>query len=139
MRKIRAQHQMLPLYHPEIFSRLRQWIKTLNTASDQELVGCLTRLSPTFPPLQKLPKLLRQPVKGHRILQRRHEWFDAFKTLKWIHYIRDKELGTLPFEEALAQAPFIDAQYQNLTDLVSMARQQEEREIQSKGLSHLQY
>ena len=137
MRKIRAHQQALPLYHPEIFARLRQWIHTLNTASDETLVEQLSAQAPTFPPLDKLPRLLRQPVKGQRIWQRRHEWFDAFKTLKWIHHLRDEELGTLPFEEAITQAPFIDAKPETLEELVSTTRHQEEREVELKGLSHL--
>ena len=137
MRKIRAQQQALPLYHPEIFIRLRQWIQTLNSASEETLVEQLSAQAPGFPPLQKLPKLLRQRVKGQRVWRRRHEWFDAFKTLKWIHYLRDESLGTLPFDEAIAQATFIDAQSRELTALVSAMRQQEEQQISLKGLIHL--
>ncbi|ASP49016.1 hypothetical protein [Cognaticolwellia beringensis] len=33
-------------------------------------------------------------------------WFDSFKTLKFIHALRDLGLGNIPLEQALADAPF---------------------------------
>jgi len=37
---------------------------------------------------------------------RLHEWFDAFRTLKFIHALRNHVWPSLPWAEALARAPF---------------------------------
>lgn len=36
-----------------------------------------------------------------------HTWFDAFRTLKFIHLLRDQGMSSKPFEETLLTAPFI--------------------------------
>lgn len=36
-----------------------------------------------------------------------HIWFDAFRTLKFIHLLRDQGMSSKPFEETLPTAPFI--------------------------------
>jgi hypothetical protein len=35
-----------------------------------------------------------------------HEWFDAFRTLKFVHALRDAVHVSVPFRDALARAPF---------------------------------
>ncbi|HEY7574809.1 MAG TPA: hypothetical protein VIB08_06565, partial [Thermoanaerobaculia bacterium] len=35
-----------------------------------------------------------------------HAWFDAFRTLKLVHFLRDGGLASLPWREALSEAPF---------------------------------
>ena len=35
-----------------------------------------------------------------------HTWFDSFRTLKLIHALRDAGIPSLPYPEALAEAPF---------------------------------
>ena len=67
-------------YHPQIFHDLHTWINVLNTASDADLCARLEEL-PQLSNLGKLHKLLRQSAKGSAY-KRRHEWFDAFRTLK---------------------------------------------------------
>jgi hypothetical protein len=37
---------------------------------------------------------------------RLHEWFDAFRTLKFIHALRNRVFPSIPWAEALARAPF---------------------------------
>ena len=35
-----------------------------------------------------------------------HTWFDAFRTLKLVHALRDAGLPSMPWRQALAEAPF---------------------------------
>ena len=46
--------------------------------------------------------------KGEPEAMRRrfHTWFDAFRTLKLVHALRDEGLPSLAWREALAEAPF---------------------------------
>ena len=41
-------------------------------------------------------------------IKRRHEWFDAFWTMKLIHYVRDTQYPSVHWEEALRKSAFID-------------------------------
>lgn len=122
------------LYHPQIFRELVEWIHILNTASDKDLVEKLRTISPDFPPLAKLPSLLAQKAKGTRVITRRHEWFDAFRTLKWVHYMRDTKWGTIPYQEALKMAPFVQIS-SNEDKWQSELKEQEERLIFRGGTS----
>jgi len=40
------------------------------------------------------------------LLRRLHTWFDAFRTLKLVHALRDAGLPSPAWREALAEAPF---------------------------------
>ena len=139
MADIETNNNKKRLYHPNIFNDLQRWIHCLNTSSDDTLLDDLHTITTDFPHQKKFIKLLSQPAKGPRIRTRRHEWFDAFRTLKWIHHMRETKLGTLPYEEALIHAPFTqlsplahDQWQQNL-------RKKEENRISSAGrcLFHL--
>ena len=44
-------------------------------------------------------------MRSHRL----HEWFDAFRTLKLIHWVRDHGAPSAPWHEAVQRAPFMDA------------------------------
>ena len=121
------------LYHPNIFIDLARWIHTLNTASDEDLLAQLREIAPHFAPLNKLPALLSQKAKGTRIITRRHEWFDAFRTLKWVHHMRDSKWGTLPYKEALHMAEFV-ALSSDENNWAHELREQEERCITAGGI-----
>ena len=41
-------------------------------------------------------------------LRRLHDWFDGFRTLKLIHHLRDQGSSSLPWQEAIRRAPFMD-------------------------------
>ena len=121
------------LYHPNIFEDLQRWIHFLNTSSDDDLLDDLHTITTEFPHEKKLIKLLRQPAKGPRIRTRRHEWFDAFRTLKWIHHLRDTKWGTLPYEDALVCAPFTQLSPQSHEQWQRKLKNLEERRISSAG------
>ncbi len=50
----------------------------------------------------EIDRLRDNPVE-HR---RAHEWFDARRTLKFLHALRDERYPSLPWREALARAPW---------------------------------
>ena len=41
-------------------------------------------------------------------LWRLHDWFDGFRTLKLIHHVRDHVASSLPWQDAIRRAPFMD-------------------------------
>ena len=41
-------------------------------------------------------------------LRRLHDWFDGFRTLKLIHHVRDHGRASLPWQDAIRLAPFMD-------------------------------
>ena len=101
------QHQF---YHPNCFAVVRAWIKVLNTVSDDQLIPALMNLVPHFPGLRKLAKITKQKVSRAQQIKRRHEWFDAFWTMKLIHHVRDTQSPSIDWEQALDEAEFIDFQ-----------------------------
>ena len=58
-------------------------------------------VSPTF----TLPKSQAKTPSARRL--RVHAWFDAFRTMKVIHALRDRVFPNLPWRDALALAPFV--------------------------------
>ncbi len=100
-------------YHPQVFVELKEcinhclhvfefkdnieaWLSTLSIESQMALqqLGFIG-----FVQKQRHNKQ-QQFDKQLRI------WFDAFKTLKFIHYIRDSKYPDIPLKDALASAPF---------------------------------
>lgn len=53
-----------------------------------------------------LARAARERNQGHDRLRAIHTHFDAFRTLKLIHALRDECLGTVPLREALTMHPF---------------------------------
>jgi hypothetical protein len=109
-----------PFYHPEIFGVLREWLAVLSSfVADRDLSGARARIrsSPACAGLdgileeagawQALAEAERQTRSPQPLRQRLHEWFDAFRTLKVIHALRERSLSSLPFREALVKAPFL--------------------------------
>ena len=133
MATIEANHNTKELYHPKIFDDLKQWVHYLNTSSDETLIDDLETITFDFPHKKKLIKLLAQPAKGARIQTRRHEWFDAFRTLKWIHYMRDTKWGTLPYKQALVQARFTQLSESEQDNWQRTLKHIEENRITSAG------
>ena len=133
MATIEANQNTKELYHPKIFDDLKLWLHYLYTSSDASLLSDLESITTDFPHKNKLRKLLAQPAKGARIQTRRHEWFDAFRTLKWIHHMRDTKWGTLPYKQALTQAPFTNLDASAQEEWQDKLRNMEEDRISSAG------
>ena len=111
------------LYHPGVFAHLAAWLRVLAALArsggklDQPF-GLIPRDNPFFradlleEALRKLGALeaVREAVASRNdpvtLWRRLHEWFDAFRTLKLIHALRDAGFPSLHWRQALAEAPF---------------------------------
>ncbi len=110
------------LYHPAVFGHLAEWLRVLDAVADaggrMEALEELPRGNPFFKTellLATLEKMgafpaMREAIarSGDPATMRRHfhTWFDAFRTLKLIHELRDGGLPSIPWRQALAEAPF---------------------------------
>jgi hypothetical protein len=111
------------LYHPMVFAHLSAWLRLLGAAatSKGDFQAALSELPGTNPffrsdlLLESLEKMgafpaLREAVERSpdaKAMRRHfHTWFDSFRTRKLIHALRDGGLSSLPWREAVAEAPF---------------------------------
>jgi len=112
------------LYHPAVFGHLAAWLRALEAVAGSggradAALEELPRGNPFFLTdllVESLEKMgafqaMRDAIarsSGDPSTMRRHfhTWFDAFRTLKLIHALRDGGLPSLPWREALAEAPF---------------------------------
>ena len=91
-------------YHPQVFSELKSWLDALPSSQVTDLIK-LPLGQPSIAALQKLGTQgaiarARQTSK-HRDTYARHmhNWFDALKTLRFIHFLQEQGLTNLSFAE----------------------------------------
>ncbi len=111
-----------PAYDPRIFVWLRVWLRTLSALGDgappseSSLRGCLFSHAAAVPQVDAallyeiLDELgaIRPAEAGRRRGPRHlHERFDALRTLRLIHCLRDRRFPSIPLEAAIQAAPFI--------------------------------
>ena len=112
------------LYHPAVFAHLAAWLRALSAIASAggKLDAALSELprgNPFFLTevlLESLERMkafaaVRQAVERssgdpETMLRHFHTWFDAFRTLKLVHALRDGGLRSMGWREALAEAPF---------------------------------
>jgi len=109
--------------HPLVFAHLSAWLQLLDRiASTQgDLARAVAALPPEGPFFRTgiLQEALARFGVSSAVAQARarssdpatlrrhlHTWFDAFRTLKLVHALRDGGLASIPWQEALAEAPF---------------------------------
>jgi len=98
------------LYHPAVFELLRGWLGSLAAfwqarSSDigavltpmdlRVLIGGLEESGAS----QALRHALTHSSNAEQFKRHMHTWFDAFRTLKLIHHLRDQHLPSISFEE----------------------------------------
>jgi hypothetical protein len=140
--------ERFPLYHPLVFAHLAGWLEVLEAiarsggALDQPL-NVLPQGNPFFradlleDALRKLGafEAIREAASKSRDAEtlRRHlyTWFDAFRTRKLIHALRDGGLSSLAWREALAEAPFtnLSASTEDNAEALRQALASEERKL----------
>jgi len=133
------------LDHPAVFAHLAAWLEVLESlaASGGDFEAARARLpsgSPFFradlltESLERMGALAaaREAVvrsKGEAVLRRRLQvWFDAFKTHELIRALSAGGLSPLPWQEALAEAPFTgltDSTEEDLDTLLDLLAAQE--------------
>ena len=112
-------------YHPRIFALLKEFLLTLTTTWDTQ--GTFASAAPEIQHYCQAHDLLEFIVKqrAHHKQERvfnkfLSDWFDAFRTLKFVHFMRDNYLPSVPLSE-LGEAEFVNPEL--LTDLPILKRQ----------------
>ena len=116
----------LALYHPDCFAAVREVTRELQYLSEQRspekgfpdqerITELLSRMSPPVRGFLESqgarhawPKFDAQAPNPAARLRRFHDWFDGFRTLKLIHHVRDRGASSLPWQDAIRLAPFMD-------------------------------
>jgi len=103
-----------PLYHPDSFAYLRSFLQLLQLLAAQPIsvAQACEQLQPAplsavlLCQLAEVLKLDRALSHCYRVgdsadkrLRQLQDWFDGFKTLKFVHLLRDKSLGTVNFHQ----------------------------------------
>ncbi|SMF32296.1 hypothetical protein [Pseudobacteriovorax antillogorgiicola] len=130
------------VYHPASFIALRcylnavkaaifegqsfkdglQWSGDLSLESDSELLN-ITETESAI----KAAKTRARTLDG--AWKQFHHWFDAFRTLKFIHLWRDKRFGELSLKDALSASDFWSEPVADLPALLERLRHHEETVI----------
>ena len=126
---IAARELKHPLYHPIIFEKLKCWYEILYTSTDESLISDLKKIVPDTPVYKKMKKVLRQPAKGKRIVNRRLEFFDLFQTMRWIHFMRDNYHSSIDYISALQKTPFTMCSGSSLNELQIEMKEKEEQAL----------
>jgi hypothetical protein len=99
------------LYHPSVFSLLRSWLDSLPAfwqarssdieaiLSHQALIDGLEELGAAG----ALQHALRQSSDAGQFNRQMHTWFDAFRTLKLIHYLRNHHLPSISYQALVTE------------------------------------
>ena len=112
----------LTLYHPDCFAAVRDVTRGLHDLSaapgrpDRDAIeGVLARMSApvrSFLESRGAPRawqrLSEQAPNPATRWRRLHDWFDGFRTLKLIHAVRDHGAPSIPWQDAVKRAPFMD-------------------------------
>lgn len=101
-------------YHPAVFDLLRSWLGSLprfwqsrssnigEILSAENLRTVVVGLE-AIGAAEALQHALRQSSDVTQFKRQLHTWFDAFRTLKLIHYLRDQHFPSISFEELMLQ------------------------------------
>lgn len=98
--KIRASDSFT-MFDPEIFEMLRRVLAAFKQGTPPPYLGTLDALG--FPSLQKH---LATSIPPKQRLKHAHDWFDGFRTLKFIHAKREDGYPNLPWQKALMSTPW---------------------------------
>ena len=104
-----------PIYNPQIFVLLKALLTRLSSISGAELNTIEDSLnvdgqSEAFLAASGFfttcAKWQKQNYSQTHLLKATNDWFDAFRTLKFVHYMRDNHYPDMPLSQALAKAPW---------------------------------
>lgn len=107
-------------YHPSVFIALRYFLLLQDHLwSSQELSKLLMNIPSTYRDtvrqwcetshFEELIRKKRLMLKSEPTFRKfLHDWFDGFKTLKFIHFARDRHFPSAPLEEMLKDNPVIE-------------------------------
>ncbi len=99
------------IYNPAIFVLIARWLKAfyteealspdlyLNAAREIHPAVFSYLSSPAI--IKEMENLLKNTKSGKTLLRQKIRWFDALKTLRMIHTIRDEAIPDIPAEKAI--------------------------------------
>jgi hypothetical protein len=111
-----------PAYDPRVFAWLGVWLRTLsslgegNLPSELSLRDCLSEHAAAVHEvdaallhdiLDELGAIRAAEAGRRRGTRHLHERFDALRTLRLIHSLRDHRFASIPLDAAIREAPFI--------------------------------
>jgi hypothetical protein len=116
--RLHEQGEVYRVFDPLMFEALKEWLHLLEQLTETASLSAAERalkasflLSPVAGELlSALPEAQRATAQAKTDPQRRralHVWFDAFRTLKFFHLLRNNGLPNVPLEDALKKAAFI--------------------------------
>jgi len=101
------------VYHPESYKILGAWLSMVGNDLDRgasELLNGADGISPHLRKFLELnrfeeiwPRLQQNAAHHEGLASQFHRWFDAFKTLKLIHFLRDHQLSKSPIFDAIRE------------------------------------
>ena len=101
------------VYDPASYSILKAWFSCVSECLDADADVLLSRATAITPPLkdfleaqhfaQTWPRLQANASSPQYLLAQFHGWFDGFKTLKFIHYLRDHGFPERDLFESVAR------------------------------------
>jgi len=110
----------LLLYSPRSFEVLREVLTSLMEFAEARDVGRTLQKLAALPEGEAvlaylaalefataLPRAAQQAKERHQLARRLRVWFDALKSLRLIHALRDQCHPSMPWRQALAEAPFL--------------------------------
>ena len=132
------------LYDPRVFQALARWLEVLRDFAEHRDLAAVARvLTAPSDDLEaalggvlsreeigaRLEKAARQHTSSVRLRRSIDEWFDALRTLKLIHGLRDARWPDLPWRQALRSARFVPDGLHELEDLDEIRRELQSREL----------
>lgn len=101
------------LYNPEIFNHLRDWHSVFmapTVLSQEEYLEAARSIHPgvydylSTPVISReLRNFLAHSKPGEDLIIRKRNWFDALKTLRMVHTIRDGYMPDIPIDDAITK------------------------------------
>jgi hypothetical protein len=137
------------LEHPVVFAHLAAWLSVLEKTAEAKgrvdlALESLPRGNPFFQAdllVEALEKMgafaaVREAIERSSgdpatMLRHFHAWFDAFRTRKLVHALRDRGLASPGYREALAEAPFtgLSSSTEEDAEFLRQALAEEERKL----------
>jgi len=120
--ELESPRDQFKLYSPALFAALRTVLAGLDAFASSRVPGALRSaieasstelVEPTLAALESLnvfaalEAAATQAPAGPVLRRRVHTWFDALRTLRFMHLLRDACAPSLPWHDALARAPFL--------------------------------
>ncbi len=99
------------LYDPNCFKVLKTWLEVFNDNSFRNFAGLINIAKNIHPALHNFliqqdfenftKKVLEKNSSVSETEKQKHYWFDAFRTLKLIHYLRDEDYPNINMFDAI--------------------------------------